>query len=63
MNTVEVRYWNKLTNKIIKEKLTNKKGLTAIAISPCMGCGDEWNRTIDTRIFSPLLYQLSYITD
>ena len=25
-------------------------------------CGDEWNRTIDTRIFSPLLYQLSYIT-
>ena len=24
--------------------------------------GDEWNRTIDTRIFSPLLYQLSYIT-
>jgi hypothetical protein len=26
-------------------------------------CGDEWNRTTDTRIFSPLLYQLSYITD
>ena len=26
------------------------------------GGGDEWNRTIDTRIFSPLLYQLSYIT-
>jgi hypothetical protein len=25
-------------------------------------CGDEWNRTIDTRIFSPLLYRLSYIT-
>ena len=24
--------------------------------------GDEWNRTTDTRIFSPLLYQLSYIT-
>jgi hypothetical protein len=24
--------------------------------------GDEWNRTIDTRIFSPLLYRLSYIT-
>ena len=29
---------------------------------PVCGGGDEWNRTIDTRIFSPLLYQLSYIT-
>ncbi len=27
-----------------------------------LGSGDEWNRTTDTRIFSPLLYQLSYIT-
>ena len=25
-------------------------------------CGDGRNRTVDTRIFSPLLYQLSYIT-
>jgi hypothetical protein len=25
-------------------------------------CGDGGNRTPDTRIFSPLLYQLSYIT-
>ncbi len=25
-------------------------------------CGVEWNRTTDTRIFSPLLYQLSYDT-
>ena len=24
--------------------------------------GVEWNRTTDTRIFSPLLYQLSYDT-
>ena len=24
--------------------------------------GREWNRTADTRIFSPLLYQLSYPT-
>ena len=23
--------------------------------------GQEWNRTTDTRIFSPLLYQLSYL--
>ena len=26
------------------------------------GGGDSWNRTSDTRIFSPLLYQLSYVT-
>lgn len=25
-------------------------------------CGDEWIRTTDSRIFSPMLYQLSYIT-
>ena len=25
-------------------------------------CGDGRDRTADTRIFSPLLYQLSYIT-
>lgn len=25
-------------------------------------CGDEWARTTDSRIFSPMLYQLSYIT-
>lgn len=26
-------------------------------------CGDKWTRTTDSRIFSPMLYQLSYITD
>jgi hypothetical protein len=25
-------------------------------------CGDKWTRTTDSRIFSPMLYQLSYIT-
>ena len=24
-------------------------------------CGETQNRTVDTRIFSPLLYQLSYL--
>ncbi len=29
----------------------------------CFGAGgDEWTRTTDSRIFSPMLYQLSYIT-
>ena len=31
-------------------------------LTPFFACGDRWNRTTDTRIFSPLLYQLSYIT-
>ncbi len=26
------------------------------------GCGAEWIRTTDSRIFSPMLYQLSYST-
>gem|GEM_PF-6106985 len=26
-------------------------------------CGEEGNRTPDTRIFSPLLYRLSYLTN
>ena len=25
-------------------------------------CGAEWARTTDSRIFSPMLYQLSYST-
>ena len=31
-------------------------------ISDCLICGTTRNRTGDTRIFSPLLYQLSYGT-
>lgn len=26
-------------------------------------CGAEWTRTTDSRIFSPMLYHLSYSTD
>ena len=36
---------------------TNKKALNFFR-----ACGDEWTRTTDSRIFSPMLYQLSYIT-
>ena len=28
---------------------------------PCLSGGQRWNRTTDTGIFSPLLYQLSYL--
>ena len=31
-------------------------------INPDLVCGDKWTRTTDSRIFSPMLYQLSYIT-
>jgi hypothetical protein len=40
-------------------KLKYKK---ANSIELAFGCGDGRDRTADTRIFSPLLYQLSYIT-
>ena len=39
---------------IRKKKRTTK--------SNSLVCGTTWNRTRDTRIFSPLLYQLSYGT-
>ncbi len=32
------------------------------AMNRFMACGDKWTRTTDSRIFSPMLYQLSYIT-
>ena len=32
------------------------------ALNCFKACGDEWARTTDSRIFSPMLYQLSYIT-
>lgn len=42
---------NKPESKGIKKALKNFRA-----------CGDEWTRTTDSRIFSPMLYQLSYIT-
>lgn len=42
-------------------KLGKKKTLTMLEHCARV-CGDEWARTTDSRIFSPMLYQLSYIT-
>ena len=39
-----------------------KKGVTLVRVTPFI-CGATRNRTGDTRIFSPLLYQLSYGTN
>ena len=38
------------------------KKLIKKALNFFRACGDKWTRTIDSRIFSPMLYQLSYIT-
>lgn len=41
--------------------ITSAKGIKK-ALNFFKACGDEWARTTDSRIFSPMLYQLSYIT-
>jgi hypothetical protein len=40
--------------------LATKKNPKARGFRVCF-CGQNWNRTSDTRIFSPLLYHLSYL--
>lgn len=32
------------------------------SVKRSLACGAEWARTTDSRIFSPMLYQLSYST-
>ena len=45
-------FWGRSQQKLIKKAfLLNRKA-----------CGAEWARTTDSRIFSPMLYQLSYST-
>ena len=38
-----------------------RKALILLGFSGVLGGGQERDRTADTRIFSPLLYQLSYL--
>ena len=45
--------------QMLTQQVRNKKTLRE---GGSLRRGDEWIRTIDTRIFSPMLYQLSYIT-
>lgn len=54
---------NKLMKTAIKTvaTITSAKGIKK-ALNFFKACGDEWARTTDSRIFSPMLYQLSYIT-
>ena len=47
--------------KIIYAIKTQKNNLQAFKLVSCFSLGAlKWNRTTDTGIFSPLLYQLSY---
>ena len=43
-------------------RMAIKKSLITFKDSSFLWCGASWIRTSDTRIFSPLLYQLSYGT-
>jgi hypothetical protein len=47
---------------MLKMPLENKKSPFQLRNELFSICGISWNRTSDTRIFSPLLYQLSYDT-
>ena len=48
-------------NCSIMEKIQFQKVIKKALIFIRAG-GDKWTRTTDSRIFSPMLYQLSYIT-
>ena len=49
--------------KTFAQTIPNKKRRKLLKFNNLrLFCGDGRDRTADTRIFSPLLYQLSYIT-
>lgn len=50
-----------MVNWIIMGQIQFQKGIKKALIFIRAG-GDKWTRTTDSRIFSPMLYQLSYIT-
>ena len=59
-----LRSWFKQRFKLRPNRIIgkDKRKTTYIAVSRSSQCGTTRNRTGDTRIFSPLLYQLSYGT-
>lgn len=57
------RYWPEMVKAIGVSncKMANQLSpFRHFTISLFLQGGIDWNRTSDTRIFSPLLYQLSY---
>jgi hypothetical protein len=55
---MEIEVHKILILKCLKKKCLNNQALFILILS-----GDGRNRTADTRIFNPLLYRLSYITN
>jgi hypothetical protein len=55
METLVEKYWK---GGVVKQK----RPLLLKGVGVFFAGGDDWNRTNDTRIFSTLLYRLSYIT-
>ena len=59
-----IYYFSPFKLRKMKSSTTASDSSLEIKKAPfCKGaCGDKWTRTTDSRIFSPMLYQLSYIT-
>lgn len=56
-------YYFLICCSLMEKRTTRFKNLGIKKALNCFrACGDKWTRTIDSRIFSPMLYQLSYIT-
>ena len=49
-----------IMGRLLKKKL-HKKRITVFSSNSLIDSAQNRNRTSDTRIFSPLLYQLSYL--
>jgi hypothetical protein len=55
-------YFASMKTKGTSDRMEEAKGQKKSRSMWDRDCGDEWTRTTDSRIFSPMLYQLSYIT-
>ena len=55
-------FWSRNSKKVVDAQQGRKFKAKKIPICEDRVCGDKWTRTTDSRIFSPMLYQLSYIT-
>jgi hypothetical protein len=60
MQTILYFAWMK---KVALKSEIERKRAKKIPIHVDREGGDKWTRTTDSRIFSPMLYQLSYITN
>ena len=57
-----ILYFGSNENAMDSDRIEERKGQKKSRSLWDRDRGDEWTRTTDSRIFSPMLYQLSYIT-